>query len=192
MTAAHEVIVIDSDDEVQDAPVITVNMGGDRLSLPYKPRAKLFEYIKDVVAPAVGVQALEEDPATMPVLLWLCDKMDPADMTLNPLTYDHRNERLEDLFEAGVTLGCIKVLPNNKALMSWIRGNARAEGNRDVCSICRCVVGGEAQPLCLTRACAHKFHPICLFQVQDERCPVCRVPLGKDGQYFADEPFCFE
>ncbi len=148
--------------------------GPKPLSLPYHPDMPLWQYLREVIAPAAGFRLVDGKT--------VCERVNAHGRCFN---FDNKHILLKDFVEDGGKLCYLLPLgPSRGALV----GNA-------------CPDGGDTSgcPICLepsfnfSTTCLHRFHARCLVQMMKGAkkalaCPVCRVPLTDDEK----TRLCFE
>ena len=140
--------------------------GPKPLSLPYHPDMPLWQYLREVIAPAAEFRLI----AGKTVMERVCAHG-------KPFNFDNKHILLKDFVEDGSDL-CY-MLPFGPSHGVNV-GNA-------------CPDGGDSSgcPICLepsfnfSTTCLHRFHSRCLVRMRGAKalvCPVCRVPLTDDDK----------
>jgi uncharacterized CHY-type Zn-finger protein len=148
----------------------------DRVVVPYHPEMPMFQYLKDVLSPALGSMTAHDGATIAENIFYrrpdgICVKFDRAT----------RLEKLGDLIPPDATLHrtlFVSIAP--------LHGNATREDITAVkCAICR----DDATDFELS-VCAHRFHAHCLGQDfmrqafgATLRCPVCRQNVSSEDEW---------
>lgn len=135
-----------------------ISLKGTTINLPYQPDMPLWQYLRDVIAPAAKFEVIEGKT----VLARIIAKG-------QAFNFENKHRLLGEIVEDGGKLRF--TLPLGP---SWgtLQGNA-------------CPDGGDASgcPVCLeddydfSLDCLHRFHAHCLLQTRATQCPLCQIPF---------------
>lgn len=146
---------------INDCNMLKLNsLYGVSIELPYHPDMPVWQYLREVIAPAAGFEVV--DGKTVHERVIAKGKL---------LDFKNKHRLLGDIIEdEGILCYQLPLGPS----FGTIQGNA-------------CPDGGDVSgcPICLEEKfdfsldCLHRFHAKCLLQAAATQCPTCRAPFTR-------------